>query len=254
MSRKEIRRRVYARMGYMTSEHQAQQTLDQVNEFINAGALKVYGRCPWVRTLRETRLPPPDGLGIDQRFLTYPANTGPGNIQAIAVWDAEALCYRPLRRGRITIAMDDEPLVDEGEPASEPGRDRPRVYELKDQIEVWPRPDTEYEVKIDHTVHPQFVDDLDVSIVDAEAIILYVIADLYEQQGDDVLARSYRSNDDPRLPPGKFELRLNELAVAQHPLPTVQRGRWDRQQLMAPEWRGEGYVPTSGQWPSVAGD
>jgi hypothetical protein len=237
LNRLEIRRRMNARLGNTTNTAQAPQNQEQHNAFIDAAAEAVYMRCPWQRTMRETFV----DVGIDQRFVNYPTSAGPGNIQSIGLWDETAMAYRTLRRGIIPVTLDDEPLVTIGEPDSVPGRGQPELYELKAQIELWRRPDQEYQLKIDHTVHTSFADDTTASIVDAESIILLAMADAYDFQGDTELARTQRR---------KFEERLRQLMSSQHPLTTIKRGRFDR---LADRHRTgtSGYRPDSGAWPSV---
>lgn len=234
INRKEIRRRVLARLGFTTNDSQAPLNLDQINEFIRSAAETVYLRCPWSQAMRETRV----SIGIDQRRLNYPAQVGPGNIQAIGLWLADEQRYVPLRRGRIPVELDDDPVVDIGEPDSVANRGRPELYELKKQIELWRRPDQAYELKLDHTISPNFENDSDVSVVDGEAIILWAMADAYDFQGDERLAQVAR---------GKFEERIRLLINDQSPLTQYKRGRFDRLSVAA---RRDTYMPDSGQWPS----
>ena len=237
LPRREIRRRIQARLGHVTNDAQAPLVMEQINEWIRAASTAVTKRCQWATSQRETR----EDVGIDQRFVNYPANAGPGNIVAIAVWDADASRFRQLRRGVIPLAVDDEPLVEEGEPDSEAGRDRPEVYELKAQIELWPRPDQAYRLKIDHTVSTELADDDTPSLVDAEAIILLAMAEAFDFQGDSRLADVKRA---------QFDEHVRALVAAQHPLTTIRRGGLDR--LSVSGRRGEDYVPDSGAWPSRA--
>lgn len=232
--RREIRRRMLARLGHTTNDSQAPLVLEQFNEFIRAAAETVYTRCPWSQTMRETRA----DVGIDQRFINYPDNAGPGNIQAIGVWLPSENRYAAMRRGRIPVQADAAPLVEIGEPDSIPGRSQPRIYELKSQIEIWPRPDQAYRLQIDHTINPDLGDDETASVVDAEAIILWAMADAYDFQGDRELAGVQR---------GKFESRINALIGEQHPLTQIRRGRFDRLSVAA---RRDDYLPDSGVWPS----
>lgn len=235
LNRKEIRRRVLARLGFTTNDSQAPLNLDQLNEFIRAAAEAVYLRCPWAQSLRETRV----SIGIDQRVLNYPDHTGPGNIQAIGLWLPEEKRYAQLRRGRIPVTLDDDPLVDIGEPDSVAGRGRPELYELKEQIELWRRPDQAYELKLDHTISPNFANDSDVSVVDAESMILLAMADAYDFQGDERLAEVARA---------KAEDRIRRLIGDQSPLAPYKRGRFDR---LSVGGRRDTYVPDSGTWPST---
>lgn len=232
LNRREIRRRMLARLGNTTNDSQAPLVMDQFNEFIRAAVQAVYTRCPWSHALRETRV----DIGIDQRFVNYPSMAGAGNIQAIALWDATAQRYCNLQRGRIPLEADDDPVVDLGEPDSIAGRAAPTVYELKTQIELWPRADQAYELKIDHTISPDLAGDDDVSVVDAEAVILWAMADAYDFQGDDRLSQVARR---------KYEERIQALIGSQHPLPTIRRGRYSLNNKAS-----DSYEPNSGLWPS----
>ncbi len=234
VSRQEIRRRVLARLGNVTNGAQAPLVNEQYNEFIRSAAEAVAMRCPWQQSMRETFV----SVGIDQRLINYPAQTGPGNIQAIGLWDEGSQTYTQLRRGKIPVVLDDEPLVALGEPDSIPGRAQPERYELRSQIEIWPRPDQAYQLKIDHTIHPQMADDNDVSVVDAECIILWAMADAYDFQGDAALAQVQR---------GKFEERIRLLMANQSPMEQIRRGGLDRLRMSR---RRDEYVPDSGLWPS----
>lgn len=234
LSREEMRRRLQARVGHLAGDGQAPLIRDQFNEYLRAAAQEVYTRCAWARTMREARV----SVGIDQRVVNYPTGAGPENVFAIGVWDQTR--YVPLRRTTIPVHLDDEPLVDEGEPASVSGRGRPGLYECKTQIEVWPRPDQEYELKIDHTINPDLAADGTISAVDGEAIILWAMADVYDMQGDENLAEKARA---------KFEQRIRRLIGWQSCLPTIRRGGDNHE--AANRRRGlTGYVPDSGQWPS----
>lgn len=244
VSRKEIRRRVMARMGFTTSDNQAPLTQDQTNEWIRAAALEVYSKCAWASAQRETFLE----IGIDQRLVNYPASTTAGNIIQVGVWDEAERRYQPLRRSRIQVSQDDEPLVEIGEPDSVAGRGRPAVFHPKTQIELWPRADQAYQLKIDHTISPNLEADGDVSVVDAEAIILWVLGDALEFQGEGAAADKKRK---------QFDRRIGELRAWAHTEETFRRGRLGRlvangarvteDQVIMPG----GDLPNSGTWPAT---
>lgn len=235
LTRLEIRRRIQARLGYVTNDAQAPSVMDQINEWIRAAANAVFKRCQWVQAQHETTAT----IGIDQRFVDYPANAGPGDIIAIGVWMETEQRYRTLRRGVIALCHDDEPLVEAGEPDSVAGRGTPSIYELKAQIEFWRRPDQQYRLKIDHTVSAEFATDAAESIVDAEAVILHVMAESYDFQGDQRLADVKRA---------QYEEHIRALIAERHPLTVIQRGRCDRHSV-GRRTRSD-YVPDSGAWPS----
>lgn len=233
--KKEIRRRLLARLGYQTDDSQGPLVTARLNETIRASALEIYRlQAEWVNTQRETRV----NVGIDQRFVNYPTGATAGNILAIGVWDGTR--YLPLRRARITLSNDDEPLVDEGEPASIAGRAMPTLYECKAQIEIWARPDQAYELKIDHTINPDLENDSDTSIVDAEAIIQMCLAECYRHDGDLQTAATYDT---------KVTARLNSLRAWESTRETHSRNDVVRLRMNGYSVRGD--LPNSGQWPSV---
>jgi len=238
LTRAEIRRRMLARLGHTTSNAQAPLVMDQFNEFIRAACEEVYTRCEWVRTMQEAEAT----VGIDQRFVNYPDNCGPMNVLQIALWDADAQRFVNLRRTHIPAELDDEPLVEEGEPASVPGRGQPDRYELKNQIELWRRPDQEYRLKIDHTLNPNFENDAQQSAVDAELIILWAMADAFDFQGDSDLAKIQRQ---------KFGNRLQLLAGKSSSMTTIRRDGARRDRVRDHARANPGYLPNSGTWPST---
>lgn len=235
LSRLEIRRSAHARLGF--SSGQALMVNDQHNEFIRGAAREVAQACPWVNTKRSTR----PSVGIDQRFVNYPTGATAGSIIQIGVWDAGASQYCVLRRGVIPVQLDDEPIVDEGEPASVAARGIPTLYEVRNQIEIYPRPDQEYELKIDYVLTVDLSGDDVVSIVDAEAVILLVCAEIYAFQGDVEQARFYRA---------KYDAQIRALATGQrHDLTMSKRGSYERRLAGAKNPLGD-YEPNSGAWPS----
>lgn len=217
-TREEIRRRLQARLGYVSNDDQASQVMVQHNEFIRSACQEVFTRCQWVKTQRETRVQ----IGVAQRFVNMPANTTAGNILQVSIWNAPAQLYHVLRRAVIRQQLDNEPTEAAGGTDAEATRHMPQLYEPKTQIELWPLPDIAYELKIDHTVSPDLLDDADVTIVDAEAVILWAIADSYDFQGDLTLAKIARQ---------KFEARIAKLKALQHTGESFRRGGLDELEL-----------------------
>lgn len=128
----------------------------------------------------------------------------------------------------ISVARGDTPAqtasaVAAAEALRKQNRGRPRSYwPIKDGLQIWPIPDTPtdgtllYVMRIAYTVTPtwkyqyqgfnsQMIDQLP-SVVDAQAIIYYVVAKLYAQQGDDFQMRNYMAD---------FEQRIRDLRAQQ---------------------------------------
>lgn len=233
-----------ARLGNATNDAQASLVMEQYNEFIRAAAMDVYTRCQWATAHHRTSV----NVGIDQRFVDYPVGCSGSNIIQIGLWDAAASAMRPLRRARIPIQLNDDPLVAQGEPYSVPGRGMPTQYEPKERIEIYPRPDQPYALKLDYTANPDLALETDVCVVDAECIILLAMADAYDFQGDQALAQVQRA---------KAEKRIGQLRAWSSTMESFTRGRLNR--LVANGARiGDGVVvypggdlPNSGVYPST---
>lgn len=234
VTQEEMRRRLNAGTGFTTDDSQAPTAFEQTNEWIRRAIAKALERCPWVKLQREFFLT----LGIDERFLNYPAQVEPRGIMAIGVWDGTR--YRQLRRARIPVIADDEPAVAAGEPTSTSGRGIPQAYEVKSQIEFWPRNDEVRKVKIDAVLTPYPKKDSDLILVDDELVLLWAIAESRDNDGETDLADRARA---------RFEERATYLAGAESPGEVIRRGG-DKQQIGDPSTL-TGYVPTSGVWPSV---
>lgn len=234
LSRQEMRSIIFARMGIDTAGGQDPQSETQCNSLIDEAAIQVGEACRMQTTMAETR----QDVTTDQRFFNYPTNAGPGEIISIALWDEDIEEFVPLRRRRITPEMDDEPLVELGEPYSVEGRGKPCYFELKSQIEIWPRPDQAYRLKIDHTRNFTFSADGTVSLVDSEAIIRYVMSALYDYQGDDRLADRYMM---------KYQQRIDQITGGQSPVKVFRRGgnKLVDRRIAATDWD-----VNSGRWPS----
>ncbi len=247
-----LRNSLQARLGYSTNDTSSSLVVGQYNEFLNSAARAVYAICKdWTNALREYF----PTVAVDQRFIDYPASATAANIQSVGCWDSGTERYRLLRRGRIQIPYDAEPLkalYDAGDadalvqwPAR---RGFPLLYETKAQIEIWPPPDQEYELKIDYMASPDLANDTDTCIIDGEAILLYALADAYDFQGDSRLADIQRQ---------RFNVRIGQLRAKQHSGEPYQQGRLNRLVANGATIRDGvvllpgGILPNSGTWPAV---
>lgn len=231
-----MRRRLMSRLGFTTNDEQAPSTMHKMNDDIAAATLEVYSRCKWAQTSREYLF----SVGIDQRFVNYPTNCDAGGVMALGVWRTDEQQYRPLRRKAIPIRVDDEPLVAIGEPGSVNSRGTPYLYHPKKQLEIYPRPDMAYQMKMDYVINPAFTIDEDISVVDAECIVLWAMADYYEHQGETDLADGRRT---------RCLERIRLLGGDQFATRSFERGKYDR--LMVAPRRWPNYTPDSGAWPST---
>lgn len=237
-TRQEIRNRVLSRLGFTTNGSQSPETEAKVNEDIRAASLMLANLYKHQYAMMESRVT----VGIDQRFVNYPTDCRIGGILSIGVWIEEEGKYRPLKKRPINVSYDDEPTVETGEPGSISGRGTPCIFEQKRQIEIWPRPDKQYELKFDYQASPELIADEQESQFDAECIVLWAMAEYYDHQGDERLANKKRD---------QCIQMANMIHANEFPLETIQRGKYDRLSVLPR--RTHDFIPNSGSWPSVAG-
>ena len=212
VSRQEMRRRLFARMGTSTDGLVLAESEDQANELLRAAALHIESMYEWpVARTEDVTL----SLGVDQRFVTRPTGCAVGSVVEFAVWDADEQRYFPLRRGRIDVRYDNDPTAAAGGDDAEDDRGRPRIYEELEQIEVWPRPDKVYETKLIFNLQTSLDNENDLPLVDSELIILWALADYYENMGEDRLAQSQRQ---------KFQVRYGAIRNTVHAREILKMG------------------------------
>ncbi len=197
-TRDQIRDRLIAKIGWAT----AIGVDDHYNELIRAASVHVGEECQWASARREVRV----SIGVDQRFLAYPANCGAVGLQEIGLWDANGKFYKKLTRHTIGVVRDTDPTNDLGGVDDEVTRGEPVWYEPGEQIEIYPTADIIYEAKIIYTLSTELTTGLQVSAVDAELILLWASADAYQQIGDEKNASDCRSKYALRL--GKIQRRM----------------------------------------------
>jgi hypothetical protein len=235
LTRDEIVRRALARMGMVSNASQAPLVAAEFQELARAAALAVYAEHEWGTLKREQRV----NIGIDQTVVDYPDDSTAGDLISVSVWDGQR--YIALVERFIPASMTQDPLVEEGEPASVAGRGRPCYFEKRGQIFIAPRPDQAYELKIIHNQPSDLPTGTSVSVVDAELISLRMMADKRYDMGDETLgARLDQKYDDRALAIG----RKSSSAHA------VRRNSGYRERCNA-RLGNVGYVPNSGQWPAV---
>lgn len=235
LSRDEIVRRAMARLGFSTNQAQAALVKQEFEERVRAAALAVYAEHTWGTLKRDLRVT----VGIDQTVVDYPNDTTAGDLISVNVWDGTR--YVPLLERYLKASDTQDPLVDEGEPASVSGRGRPRYFEKRSQITIAPRPDQQYELKLIYNLSTDLPTGTAVSVVDAELIILRTIADKRVDMGDEASAAVMEKRYDARA------LAIGRRSLSAH---AVKRNAGYRARCNASQ-TDMGYAPNSGQWPSV---
>lgn len=199
LTRQAIRQRLRIITGQSQSESLSGQTYDRHNQYISLANDEVLLRRQWAATRRSLELT----LEIDQQLVNYPANCRGENVEEFGVWsngtDATSGYYVPLKKQRIPLALDTEPITAAGGDPAAAVRGFPTRWEPKTQIEIWKRPDKQYLAKLDYTVSPALEQDTDESVVDA-VIIVHLAAELeFDFLGDEALAAKQRRMAEQRL-------------------------------------------------------
>lgn len=185
-SRDEILRQVRANLGIQTSSELGSQVAEQHIVAINQAALKVQQECGWVNTQGRVTV----NLQAEQDTLNYPEACGPGSVRAMAVYDVESERSWPLDPRIIPVHADQTEQQAAGGELFKSVQGRPRYYEQRDQIKLWPYSDKPYRVRIDYLRPVQMPDPNSVSILDA-ALIVYMATSMIATQMDDPRMAAY---------------------------------------------------------------
>lgn len=200
-----LRARLRSRLGMSTSDTVMAQTTNAHNEYLRGAARYVRDLCTWKRLESEYTF----DLGVDERFYPYPSNSGPGDALRLSRLDDSGR-YIPLEKRIILPVLDVDDDLSGDDDANTRGT--PVLWEERSilvsgvpdgRIEVWPPPDEVLGMKLEYIAGGEgFTDDTTASVVDAELILLWALADALEARGDLQLADRQRD---------KFEVRRREL-------------------------------------------
>lgn len=178
LPRAEILRQVRAMLGIQTDSGLASQVEEQHVAIVNAAAIKVQQECAWVNAQGRVTV----DLQDEQDTLDYPENAGPGSVRAMAVYENER--YYPLQPRIIPIHADQDQQQAAGGDDFKIAQSRPRYYEQRDQIKLWPYSDKPYKVRIDYMRPVTMPHPNSVSIVDGMLIIYMAASLLAQTMGD----------------------------------------------------------------------
>lgn len=224
-TRAEMRRRLLARLGATTDTSVYSQVTEQYNEYLREAVEMVRSLGEWKRTLSEFYF----NTGIDERFYNYPANTGPGDIVRISFWDDDSHQYFMLNRRVILPLFDNEPSFTG--PDEVATRNKPLLWEDSSQlvagvitpaIELNPRSDAVYKMKIEAFASHQLIDDTTPCDIDADCIVTFAFAEVLESDGEAARAKGQRD---------KAMARCARLFGAQRVGEILRRGRKDTARL-----------------------
>jgi hypothetical protein len=178
LPRQEILRQVRAMLGLQTDSGLASQVEEQHVVAVNSAAIKAQQECAWVNAQGRITV----DLEDEQDTLDYPENAGPGSVRAMAVYENER--YYPLQPRIIPVHADQDQQQAEGGTVFQSVQSRPRYYEQRSQIKLWPYSDKPYKIRIDYLRPVTMPHPNSVSIIDAQLIIFGAASMLAAQMGD----------------------------------------------------------------------
>lgn len=184
LTRTEILRLTRAHLGIQTDESLSTQANDRHTAIVQAAALEVMQDCRWVNAQRRVEVP----LGITQSVLAYPANSGPGSIMGLAVWVDEQQQYYGLNKQIIPVWADQAQQIAAGGAALESVAGTPRIFEEREQINLWPVSDKAYTIRIDYMLMGNLPTEGSMSIVDGLLIVYKAGMNIASGDGDDLAA------------------------------------------------------------------
>jgi hypothetical protein len=187
LTRDEILRQVRSMLGIQMDSGLSSQVDDQHTSMVNAAALKVQQDCGWVNAQKRVTIM----LGQAQSTISYPDACGPGAVRGIAVWDPDAKRYYPLEARVIPVQADQDQLRALGGEDFTGAQGRPRYYQQRAQIELFPTSDKAYPLRIDYLARATMSNAGDVSIVDGQLIIFAAASMISQQSGDPIQAKYY---------------------------------------------------------------
>lgn len=172
-------------LGIQTDNTLSAQVQEQHVVAVNSAATKAAQECKWVSAQGRVTVQ----LGSEQNTLNYPEGTGPGGVQAMAVYENER--YYPLDPRIIPIHADQDQQQIAGGETFKSVQGRPRYYEQGLQLKTWPFSDKAYEVRIDYMRPIQMPAGSSVSIIDAQLIIYGSASMIAKMMADPEMASYY---------------------------------------------------------------
>lgn len=154
---------------------------------INQAALKVQQECAWVNAQARVDIQ----LGAEQDAVNYPEGTGPGSVRAMSVYDTDQERTFLLDPRIIPVQADHQQAKEAGGDLFKSHQGRPRYYEQRDQIKLWPYSDKAYTLRVDYLRSVTMPAEGSISIVDAMLIIYAATSMVATQRGDERMAAYY---------------------------------------------------------------
>lgn len=207
-SLRELRDVLATRLGWVTYSDATDQVTKQLNEILRAAHQTALENCQWVHAHQAITFE----LGAEQGEIPYPRGCGPGSILEIGVWldevDRRNLnvttayppnVFIPLDRRYLGIKHDSDPLWEEGGEAIKRVLGPPKVWDVRDRVLFRPLTDKPYRMKMLFTYAPPLECDGDMTIIDAELILLYAMAEYHAYEEENVAAARQEAKAERRL-------------------------------------------------------
>ena len=167
-----------AHLGIQTDNDLGSQLDEQHVAVVNSAALRVQTECGWVNTLRRVTVE----IQSEQTTLNYPDDCRPGSIRGVAVYDTDR--YYTLEPRVIPVQADTDQQLAAGQPTLKAVLGRPKFYQQRNQIELWPRTDKVYPVRFEYQLRADMPNDDTISVYDGELIMFAACSMLSGQMGD----------------------------------------------------------------------
>jgi hypothetical protein len=184
----ELRTRLRSLIGSQSSDALSGQATPRHKEYIRLAHDEVIIKRQWRTSEREHEFT----FGIAQRYFNYPSNCRGQNVLSVSVWsngeDQTGGGWLPLRKRPIGPELNTLPLEAEGGDVAAASRSMPSRWQPMDQLEVWPLADIPYLGLMKHTVSPDLLQDTDVTVVDAIAVLHIAIAMAFRDKKNFTLA------------------------------------------------------------------
>lgn len=184
-SRGEILRQVRGILGIQTDNSLSSQVAEQHIIVVNAAATKAAQECDWVNAQGRVTV----DLQAEQNTLAYPEGGNAGSIKNMAVYEDDR--YYSLAPRIIPVTADQDQQQIAGGDTFTGVQGRPRYYEQRAQLMLWPYSDKAYKVRIDYLRPIAMPTDASVSIIDAQLIVYGAASMLAKIMADPELAAYY---------------------------------------------------------------
>ena len=200
-SLRELRDILATRLGWVTYSDATDQVTKQLNEILRASHMRAMQNCQWVHAQRTVTF----DTGIQSAGIPFPRGCGPGSILQLGIWLSDEdrrpavhgafppNVYIPLDRKVLGINHDSDPLWEAGGDEMKRVVGVPKVWTARDRILWRPLTDKSYKMKLLFTYAPPLECDADMTVIDAELILLFAMAEYHNYEDEKLAAKRQES-------------------------------------------------------------